>query len=538
MEKEQLMLLGARAESYIKAHLREKIDRDALCRALSTNRTTLAKAIRLRTGMTLQRYILGVRIGKARCLLLSDEQNVEKIAGECGFSSAAYFSRVYKEQFGMTPAAFAARAREQDGPVRVYALDGDALPVLPWLHDCEISLIEADREYLSVFFDDSISLLGSVSRVRPGATKVTVRYHLSDPVFFVYRQFRRGKYPEKDFEVGYVMYNDAAEFIGESASSELYYGFHCVEYKHVILKLWSRKEPCDFMLDLNADRVEYEWGFDAPSDGIVDRMKAAGVRFSSGMTEKELAAAERFFGFTFPAEIAAFLRGAVPTGDRFFDFRDLSAHNLEKYQRFAREVESGFAYDLSNDPEFLRAMKRRYGTSGVRDTLEEILKEYENSPKLIPFYGNRCFFDGVDGAPIISYSQPCDSILYGADFGDWLKREFSREKRAFQKELPAALEKTGIWAFCIRTQPLIDAHDHCADNKKELENSKKCGCFHCLAVFSPEKIDRWIDSRRNTALCPFCGVYAVIGDASGYPVTKQFLKAMRDYWFAPTGNDR
>ena len=52
MNKDPLMLLGASAEGYIKSHLSEKLDRDTICRALSTNRTTLSRALILRTGRT------------------------------------------------------------------------------------------------------------------------------------------------------------------------------------------------------------------------------------------------------------------------------------------------------------------------------------------------------------------------------------------------------------------------------------------------------------------------------------------------------
>ncbi|MBQ8911696.1 MAG: SMI1/KNR4 family protein, partial [Clostridia bacterium] len=75
--------------------------------------------------------------------------------------------------------------------------------------------------------------------------------------------------------------------------------------------------------DVNADRVEYEWGFDPAAKGIIDRMRCAGVQLQSGMSKEELERAERTFGFTFPKEIAEFLQAATPTGDCFFDYRDL-----------------------------------------------------------------------------------------------------------------------------------------------------------------------------------------------------------------------
>jgi len=41
----------------------------------------------------------------------------------------------------------------------------------------------------------------------------------------------------------------------------------------------------------------------------------------------------------------------------------------------------------------------------------------------------------------------------------------------------------------------------------------------------------WQDETDDTAMCPYCGIDAVIGERSGIPITKQFLKGMREYWF-------
>ncbi len=77
----------------------------------------------------------------------------------------------------------------------------------------------------------------------------------------------------------------------------------------------------------------------------------------------------------------------------------------------------------------------------------------------------------------------------------------------------------------------IAAHQYSSNQKKQLLSDKKCGCFYCLQIFEPEKITEWIDSDSDTAICPYCGIDSVIGESSGYPVTKEFLKKMKDYWF-------
>jgi len=42
-----------------------------------------------------------------------------------------------------------------------------------------------------------------------------------------------------------------------------------------------------------------------------------------------------------------------------------------------------------------------------------------------------------------------------------------------------------------------------------LEHASVCGCYHCCDTFDQSKIKEWID-RETTALCPMCGVDAVI----------------------------
>ena len=78
---------------------------------------------------------------------------------------------------------------------------------------------------------------------------------------------------------------------------------------------------------------------------------------------------------------------------------------------------------------------------------------------------------------------------------------------------------------------IITAHDFCTNNKPMLIKDKKCGCFFCLSIFEPSEIHEWIKDTDGTALCPYCGIDSVIGESSGYPLTKEFLSEMKQYWF-------
>lgn len=76
---------------------------------------------------------------------------------------------------------------------------------------------------------------------------------------------------------------------------------------------------------------------------------------------------------------------------------------------------------------------------------------------------------------------------------------------------------------------------HVTQNRDEIEASKKCVCLYCDRVFDPTLIRRWVDStkrsdQKGTAICPFCGVDAILGDKSGLPVEdSKFIKAI-NFW--------
>jgi len=90
----------------------------------------------------------------------------------------------------------------------------------------------------------------------------------------------------------------------------------------------------------------------------------------------------------------------------------------------------------------------------------------------------------------------------------------------------------------ISEADLSEAHRHCTLHFHEISKSERCGCFYCLEIFEHTEITEWLNDRNvglgttgRTALCPRCGIDSVIGSASGYPITPEFLGAMRRRWF-------
>jgi AraC-like DNA-binding protein len=46
----------------------------------------------------------------------SPQPQVERVAQECGFASAEYFSRAFRREFGISPRAYRSAHREQSSP--------------------------------------------------------------------------------------------------------------------------------------------------------------------------------------------------------------------------------------------------------------------------------------------------------------------------------------------------------------------------------------------------------------------------------------
>lgn len=66
-------------------------------------------------------------------------------------------------------------------------------------------------------------------------------------------------------------------------------------------------------------------------------------------------------------------------------------------------------------------------------------------------------------------------------------------------------------------------------NRHLIEKSENCACFYCLSRFTPQQVHRWTD-RKQTALCPECGIDTVIGDLN-FQLTDQLLHDLEAYFF-------
>jgi len=77
-----------------------------LSHAIGMSESQLYRKLKALTGKSTAIFIRTVRLHKARELLTATSLNVSEIAYETGFSDPAWFSRVFKEEFGVSPNTF------------------------------------------------------------------------------------------------------------------------------------------------------------------------------------------------------------------------------------------------------------------------------------------------------------------------------------------------------------------------------------------------------------------------------------------------
>ena len=89
--------------NFIKNNYQDKISISDLSKKLAYSESMLNRKFKKEVHITFNEYLNRYRINKAIELLKNSDYNITEISYMCGYSSAKYFSRVFKKYLGVSP---------------------------------------------------------------------------------------------------------------------------------------------------------------------------------------------------------------------------------------------------------------------------------------------------------------------------------------------------------------------------------------------------------------------------------------------------
>lgn len=89
-----------------KLYLLPNLSRDTLVSITGMSKNNLAQFIQQHTGQNFASYINSMRLDHSLKRLVETEDTIETVAYDSGFNNARTFYRIFREQFGMTPAEY------------------------------------------------------------------------------------------------------------------------------------------------------------------------------------------------------------------------------------------------------------------------------------------------------------------------------------------------------------------------------------------------------------------------------------------------
>lgn len=96
---------------YIRANLDRTVTHAELSRVFSYHKNSINRLLTDAAGMSLKNYQISLRLKKAAALLTYSSKSVSEIAELCGYQSAVFFSRQFRQKTGITPLQFRKEGR-------------------------------------------------------------------------------------------------------------------------------------------------------------------------------------------------------------------------------------------------------------------------------------------------------------------------------------------------------------------------------------------------------------------------------------------
>ena len=92
---------------YIQENIYSPISVEDICYKFAMSRSSIQTLFKVNLDVTPKQYISDLKFSKAKQMIKNSTYSISEISRMCGFSSIHYFSRKFKEQYGVTPTSYA-----------------------------------------------------------------------------------------------------------------------------------------------------------------------------------------------------------------------------------------------------------------------------------------------------------------------------------------------------------------------------------------------------------------------------------------------
>lgn len=180
---------------------------------------------------------------------------------------------------------------------------------------------------------------------------------------------------------------------------------------------------------------------------IIEVLIQKGIHFETGLTDEEVEQVETVFKIQFPTDLKLFLQTALPTSDRFVNWR-LGLHSPTEAEKIDSRLNwplEGMLFDLQDNEFWIKSWGDRPATYAEKQRIAT--EKYQRMPQLIPIYSHRYIpaRPGDSGNPVFSVHQ-MDIIYYGYDLATYFANEFNLALPGWFKKPDRPKRKIEFWS--------------------------------------------------------------------------------------------
>lgn len=92
--------------SFLHSHYHEKLTLAQIAASASISEREALRCFQKHLHQSPIEYLTGFRLNQSKKMLAETDDSITQISYQCGFSSSAYFGKIFKKSFGMTPLAY------------------------------------------------------------------------------------------------------------------------------------------------------------------------------------------------------------------------------------------------------------------------------------------------------------------------------------------------------------------------------------------------------------------------------------------------